>query len=72
MPEETKPWWASKTILGALAVLVATAVRMIAPEADLGEGEILNVLTLATQFAGALFAIFGRFAARVIVSLRRS
>lgn len=60
---QPKRWWQSKTILGALAALIATAVRALAPEADVAEGEILGVLTQVAQTAGTLVAIIGRFKA---------
>lgn len=65
--EPDKYWWQSKTILGALAVLIATAVRMIVPDAELEEETFLNLLTMAAQLAGAVLALFGRFKARVLV-----
>lgn len=61
--EPDKHWWQSKTILGAVAVLVATVVRLITGSEDLQEHEILDLLTEGAQLAGALMALFGRFKA---------
>jgi len=64
MPDtETKPWWRSKTILGAIAVLVAFIVRQVTPDAALDEDAVLNVLTLIGEALGALLVIFGRVTA---------
>ena len=59
----TKRWWQSKTVLGALAALIATGIRALAPESAVGEGEVLGVLTQVAQTAGAIVAIIGRFKA---------
>lgn len=65
----TKRWWQSKTVLGALAALIATGIRALAPESAVGEGEVLGVLTQVAQTAGAIVAIIGRFKAdRRVVS----
>ncbi len=58
-----KRWWQSKTVLGALAALIATGVRSIAPELGIEEGAVLSFLTQATQTAGMIVAIVGRFKA---------
>lgn len=67
-----KPWYASKTILGAIAVLVALVIRWIVPDADLQDDQVLNVLTLVAQAVGAVVSVFGRVVAReAIAPLRR-
>ena len=60
---QTKRWWQSKTVLGALAALIATGVRALAPDASVEEGEVLEVLTEVAQTAGMILAIVGRFMA---------
>ena len=60
---QPKRWWQSKTVLGALAALIATGVRALAPESEVAEGEILGVLTQVAQTAGMVVAIIGRFKA---------
>lgn len=63
----TKRWWQSRTILGALAALLATAVRTFWPESTVDESALLNLLTQGTQFAGTVLAIIGRLQAKTRV-----
>lgn len=63
-PHGTRYWWQSRTILGALAVLIVAAVRALAPESALTGDEVLGVLLDVTQAAGAVLAILGRVWAR--------
>lgn len=58
MSDQSKPWWQSKTILGALAVLIVLVLREAFP--DLKEDDVLNILTLVSQAAASVLAIFGR------------
>lgn len=67
---QPKRWWQSKTVLGALAALIATGVRALAPESEVAEGEILGVLTQVAQTAGMILAIVGRFQAAAPVVTR--
>jgi len=68
--QQPKRWWQSKTVLGALAALIATGVRALAPESDVAEGEILGILTQVAQTAGMIVAIIGRFKAAAPVVTR--
>lgn len=68
---QAKRWWQSRTILGALAVLIATVVRFFIPDTDLESGDFLNVLTQASQTAGAVLAIVGRLQAKSRVAVTK-
>ena len=60
---EPKPWWQSKTIWGAIAVLLA----MIADQAgiDIGGSEgASDLLWKGVEFAGAVLAVVGRVKAK--------
>jgi len=60
---DTKTWWQSKTVLGALAVLLALVIRAAAPEADVGEDDVLGALTHLMEAVGAILALYGRVTA---------
>lgn len=68
MSDTSKPWWQSTTILGALAVVIAMAVRVFVP--DLEDKEVLDVLTLVSQLVGAIVAIVGRVRASKVIQKR--
>ncbi len=63
----TKRWWQSRTILGALAALLATAVRTFWPDSAVDESQLLDLLLQGTQFAGMVLAIVGRVQAKTRV-----
>lgn len=62
MQPHPKPWWQSRTILGAAAVLLAQAANALGLDVD--EGHITEALTALVSAAGALLAIVGRVRAR--------
>jgi hypothetical protein len=62
MSQETKPWWMSKTIIGALVVFLGMGLR--ASGVDILNEELTAILTLAMETLGASLAIWGRLSAR--------
>ena len=66
MPEETKAWWQSKTILSSVAVValsILTATGVTIPEdvtADLLATQVVSVITAV----GGVISIIGRFKAQ--------
>lgn len=54
--EPGKPWWLSKTIIGALVTLIGTAVGMDADGMQQLTGELVTL-------AGAALAVYGRIKA---------
>ncbi len=69
---QAKRWWQSRTILGALAALIATVVRFFIPDTELEAGDFLNMLTQASQLAGTVLAIVGRFQATRRVATKKA
>lgn len=71
---EAKPWYQSRTIIGAIVSLLCTAVAVggvqVLPEM---QGEITDVLLAAGVVAGSILSIYGRLkAARPIGSAGKS
>lgn len=62
MSEETKPWWQSRTIIGAVAVFLGLGLR--ASGIDILNEEITTLLTITLEGVGATLAIVGRVKAR--------
>lgn len=58
-----KPWWLSKTIIGAIATVVGQAIGLDADGVQQLTGELVTL-------AGAALAIYGRVKASAPVSLR--
>lgn len=58
----TKPWWQSKTVIGAGAVLAATVAKQAGVE--IGPDALTDTILSGIQFIGGLVAIYGRIAAR--------
>lgn len=69
MNAASKPWWQSKTILGALAVLLAAGAS--AAGIDLDEGTVTETLERVVTAAGAVLAIIGRITARAPIGGER-
>jgi hypothetical protein len=59
---EAKPWWASRTIIGAAAVFLGMALR--ASGIDLLNEELTALLTILLEAGGATLAVYGRVKAR--------
>jgi uncharacterized protein YcfJ len=58
----TKPWWQSKTIIGASATILAAIAGIAGLE--IGSGELTEILTAAATIAGGTLAIVGRVTAK--------
>ena len=59
---ESKAWWQSRTIIGAVAVFLGLALR--ASGIDILNEELTHLLSLALEGVGASLAIVGRVKAR--------
>lgn len=58
----TKSPLQSKTVIGVVAFLLATAAQRSG--AEIGDAEITDLITLGVQLIGGIVAIYGRFKAR--------
>ena len=65
---ESKAWWQSRTIIGAVAVFLGLALR--ASGLDILNEEITHLLSLVLELLGASLAVVGRVKARK--SIRRT
>lgn len=62
---DEKNWWKSKTVWGAVVALAGAVSAMVGIEMDAAASEeAVDALTALASAAGALVAIWGRFAAR--------
>ena len=59
---EAKPWWASRTIIGAAAVFLGMALRTSG--VDILNEELTALLTVLLEAGGATLAVVGRIKAR--------
>jgi hypothetical protein len=59
---EAKPWWQSRTIIGAAVVFLGMGLR--ASGVDILNEELTQIITLALEAGGAALAIWGRMKAR--------
>ena len=59
---EAKPWWQSRTIIGAAAVFLGMALR--ASGIDLLNEDLTALLTVLLEAGGATLAVVGRVKAR--------
>ncbi len=59
---ESKPWWQSRTIIGAFAVFLGMGLR--ASGIDLLNEELTAILTILLEAGGATLAVYGRVRAR--------
>ena len=59
---EAKPWWASRTIIGAAAVFLGMALRTSG--VDILNEELTALLTVLLEAGGATLAVVGRVKAR--------
>jgi hypothetical protein len=60
---EAKPWWQSKTIQGAVVILVALIARQALGDKAPTEGELAQVIDLAASALGIVLVIVGRVTA---------
>jgi hypothetical protein len=56
---DTKPWWASKGVIGGVVAMGASIFGM----ADTDAAQIINLLTELIAAAGGLLAVYGRIKA---------
>jgi len=74
MPEETKPWYLSKTILGVIVGVVASLLAYLTktPAIEAGiEAESANITALVAQVVaviGGIVAVVGRIVATTKIS----
>lgn len=67
-----RPWWQSRTLIGASVVVAAQAVRLLAPEAQIDVGATTDaVLSLLSLLGGGL-AWWGRVRAQAPIRFRRA
>jgi hypothetical protein len=59
---ESKPWWMSRTIIGAAAVFLGMALRTSG--VDILNEELTALLTVLLEAGGATLAVVGRIKAR--------
>ena len=69
MEEQTKPWWQSKTIWGALITIIALILSLFGVQIDEQTKQVLinESVALATAVAGivgAVLSIYGRIKAK--------
>ena len=69
MEEQTKPWWQSKTIWGALITIIALILSLFGVQIDEQTKQVLinESVALATAIAGivgAVLSIYGRIKAK--------
>lgn len=65
MNDETKPWYASRTVWGALIAIAASLANAAGIEMTAGdEGELADLLVSAAGVIGGLIAVYGRISAR--------
>lgn len=60
-----KPFYTSKTVIGALIVLVATLFPEIFTEVELNE-----LVTLSTQLVGIILTVYGRIDANTKLTIK--
>ena len=64
----TKPFWKSKTIVGVLPVVIASAAPSLGLE--LGDEEAQNLVQLISALASLILVILGRKAAKKEITLK--
>lgn len=65
MNDETKPWYTSRTVWGALIAITASLANAAGIEVSAGdEGELADLLVSAAGVIGGLIAVYGRISAR--------
>ena len=66
---ETKPWYQSKTIWGALIAMAAPLARHVGLDLPLADqAELADLMTVLAGTFGALLALYGRLTATKGVS----
>ena len=66
---EAKPWWQSRTIIGAAAVFLGMALRTSG--VDILNEELTAILTILLEAGGATLAVYGRVKARKAIKRTR-
>ena len=69
MSTQPKGVFESKTIIGVLVMLIASAIQAIGIDAHIDEGMIVDMLTQLAELGGAALAIYGRFKAEQPIKL---
>lgn len=62
--DETKSWWQSRTIWGSIAVLLVLVIKLIKPNAEVTDSELLDVIMAVVAVVGSVMAIWGRIVAQ--------
>ncbi len=62
---DTKPWWQSKTLWGAIVTLGSTVLGLAGLDfGDVDSDTLIDVLTSLGAAIGGVLAIFGRITAK--------
>ena len=65
MNDETKAWYRSRTVWGALVAILASLANAAGVEVTAGdEGELVDLLVAAVGTLGGFVALYGRISAR--------
>jgi hypothetical protein len=70
-PSEGKPWWQSRTIIGAAAAILATVLGMIF-KAEIPNEDVTELLLGIAAVVGSALAIYGRIKAKGPVEVRKA
>lgn len=65
-----KPWWQSRTLIGAGVVVAAQAARLIAPEVEIDVGATTDAALSLLSLLGGVLAWWGRVRAEAPVRFR--
>lgn len=68
---KSKPWWQSKTIIGAVAAILAAVLGMVL-KTEVGTDELVEILTGIVTVVGGILAIYGRVKADTQIEVRRA
>ncbi|WP_445682824.1 hypothetical protein [Radicibacter daui] len=61
---DSKPWWQSRTLLGAFITLASAAASASGLQVDSAlQGDVMNTVTAAGSVVGAAISIWGRLKA---------
>lgn len=65
---ETKPWWTSKTIIGAIVAVIGVGIRLAGYElAEADQAVVTEAVGTLFNVGGSLFAIYGRVTAAAAI-----
>jgi hypothetical protein len=70
-PSEGKPWWQSRTIIGAAAAILATVLGMVF-KAEIPNEDVTELLLGLAAVVGSALAIYGRIKAKGPVEVRKA